>query len=734
MIYESFKNFIYKRKIIILSFIIAVVFGTICYFSVTPKQVSYIDYLGLNAESVNRLTKSSSKKEYEENLKNIDNLQTIELKNGDSISQNFVLNTTHLNAISLNFNCNGKTVLKIKVIDESGKVVFVEERELKNGFNEEKLIVNSSKYDRKSNFSISMQVITDTNKLELYTVKVNSGALTMNGDAVDSENVLVKVESNGYVYKQKTIGVLLAIIIFLLVLLLLSVYYSRKKIYLFINNKVLILKNKFWYLVCEWISILALLYVFLQFFCLFIYSEYFSYIYMIIFIFLMSILIFLIIILTNKFKNDIAYVFLLIAIPIGLAYMIFILPDYVPDENVHFGKAYLTSLFDFTASGKFYITEKYSAFSISNYNDIIPHIFSLDDYSSLRVSHEVCSYNFILYIIPAIALMITRVLHLSIYFGFYLGRMFNLIVFLFFAYNSIKIAPKAKWLFFIYYFNPMMLQLGMSYSADCMVYSVCIFSIAYFLKLYYSDQLIQNKDIVIILCLIAIIAVTKFNYLPLFGVYFLILNKVLKIDLKQRILLLCGIGLVVLFYLLSLKLSSNAVTLPAHVDYLNAMSVDQSKQIELLLANPKYLITMLSNTIQKYGDFYAISFVGDLGWLNININLISYWLYIIMLLVTAVFSKVDCFNILKRLWMIFIGLCLGALVILGLYLQWTTVGNMFAEGVQGRYFIPCVIMILLAISGIFKNSIKINHCYWLFIFSICVIEGLVFIDIMSFFI
>ena len=50
----------------------------------------------------------------------------------------------------------------------------------------------------------------------------------------------------------------------------------------------------------------------------------------------------------------------------------------------------------------------------------------------------------------------------------------------------------------------------------------------------------------------------------------------------------------------------------------------------------------------------------------------------------------------ERFWMIF--LCLGCtgLILLGMLFQWTPMGHVSIEGVQGRYFLPFMLILLTA--------------------------------------
>lgn len=728
-------NLICKVRNKVLLIIILILMIIIYFFSANPKQMNYVDYNGLDASMVEKLNIGETNGQCEDVLNEIENQNILKAKNGDNISQTFSLNTVYLDSLGLKIRSNGNATLKIKLTDENNKEVYSDNIDVTNTYTNKDLNINSEKYDRKTNFLLTIDVDTKNpqTNVEIYTIKEETNNLVINNKIYEYGNILIKSEGRRNVYKQKTISLLILSVIIAIAILLTSIYSKKEKFYNMINTKLLFIKRKIWYLVSEWIAYLALLYVFLQFFSSFIYKEQINFVYMTLFIILFGIFIFFIGVLIINFKEDIAFIFLLIAIPVGLTFMLFILPEQVPDENVHFGKAYLTSQFNFTSAGEFMITNKFNTFSITNYNDILPKVFDLDNYSSMKVSHDISNYNFILYIGPALAILITRTLHLSVYFSFYAGRMVNLAIFLFFIYQAIKITPKAKWIFFIYCFNPMLLQQGMSYSADCMINSVCIFAVAYFFKLYYSDDLIQNKDIFIVFSMIGFILITKYVYLPIFGIYFLIINKLFKINYKQVILCIICIISIGIFYYISLKLNENQVQLAAHTEYLKAMQVDQRKQIEFLTKYPKNIYYMLRDTLQYYGDFYVESFTGKLGWLEIRVNDISVYMYYILLIGMMLFRGVNKIGILKRLWMILVAIVVMILVILGLYLQWTTVGVFIAQGVQGRYFLPCILIVSLALSYNRETASSYKYIDYAFIFCLCVMEGLVFIDIAQYF-
>lgn len=135
------------------------------------------------------------------------------------------------------------------------------------------------------------------------------------------------------------------------------------------------------------------------------------------------------------------------------------------------------------------------------------------------------------------------------------------------------------------------------------------FSVAYFTKLYYSEENITNRDIVIVISLIFLIAVVKYVFLPLFGIYFLIIPKLLNIERSQWIFLICCIVLGISFLGLHVfVLAKNGETIESQVSYLIENNVDPGKQIELLLSNPVNILAMIKNTFIENKDFYFSHF------------------------------------------------------------------------------------------------------------------------------
>lgn len=516
-------------------------------------------------------------------------------------------------------------------------------------------------------------------------------------------------------------GVLLGCVFFILL--------KKKNVFFKIKNIFERKKNVYLYII-EWILYLSVIYFFLKFLAIYYYQSNFILTDFVLFVIFTSLFVLYFLFLCDKNKNSIQNLFVLFAIPIGLTFLFFILPDFVPDEPSHFQRAYSVSNFNFTSSIHVMIDSDYAVKKFKDYSQILSSIYFTSGSLQLEQFHEACGYNFILYVFPALAINFGKLINLSLYGCYYLGRMANLILYICFGYASIRITPRLKWMFFVFMFNPMLLHLAGSYSSDVIIDGVCVLSLAYFLYLYLDKEKIDNKDICIVISMIFIILIAKYAFLPLFGIYFLVVPKLIKISKKQWGILAVSVFCGLAFYFLHTYLASFGETNPFQEAYLLASNVNVSEQIQYLISNPMNIVMMYIRTIQEYIEYYFETFVSKLGWLEIDINIFSYYLFYITLFFSICLEKLNL-SIGNRLWFLILGLMLAAIVVLGLYLYWTPVGGLFTVGVQGRYFVPCALLILTALSNGLAYRFKFKR--ELLPLSILLINILVMKDILVYF-
>lgn len=423
-------------------------------------------------------------------------------------------------------------------------------------------------------------------------------------------------------------------------------------------------------------------------------------------------------------KGKYETIFVSIFIPISLMYMVMVLPDMVNDEATHFGKALLTSQMQVTNSTTVDLPTDYQYHGVLSYNDLAEAIVEPTDYSVTYSNEQAVSYNTIGYVIPAMGVGLVRAFGGSIYLGYLVARLFNLIMFTSIAYFTIKKMPIAKLMLVIYLLNPMSINQAMSTSSDCMINAVSFFTIAYFLSIKYKEGPIENKDVVILgLCFILL-----FQLKTIYCVIFLLLptlGKKLKTLKLTHILITAG-SVVLAFgiYYANIAFLPGNDGLAQNLNYLSNNHIDSAQQQQYLLANPMRIIDVIMTTTVKQGSFYFYGFLGRFlarGEFMLNVPPIIPLGYFSCLVLSCLIKKEDHkFGVLERILSVIIFLIGYIATVLALYFIWTPVGAMYAAGVQGRYFIPIVILVLLCFCG--RKKFEIPYINQVFISVVMILN------------
>lgn len=424
----------------------------------------------------------------------------------------------------------------------------------------------------------------------------------------------------------------------------------------------------------------------------------------------------------KKDKDKIENMFLNFAIPVGLLFIMFMLPTYTPDAASHAWKSYEVSngIFFTTINDKGKaITEVPKVMSVyretvltdyATMNEVLQSEDSNNYDNTVEVDCPSKGYCFIYYIGYAIGMFIAKILQLNIFIGLYLARIINFIIVLGLGYIAIKKMPFGKILLCVYLMIPMFMQQATAFSADSIMNSTIILFIAYCLNLIFKQDPINKKEKIIFLILTIFIGISKVPYFPFIGLG-LILAKRRKEMTKKEIILLGFATLVVCvgsFFILS-RLNSGYTNGTAQ-KYLEQTGVNSGEQLKGILTNPFHFVKVLVNNLFVNGEYYLTSAIGNhMGWLSITVPRIFVILYI-ALLITSAFAEEnkEVFRKLEKLWIVFLAIIMCILIVLGLYLEWTKVGVYQVAGVQGRYFLPIGILFLLALCTK-HNHIKVKN-------------------------
>ncbi|KAA0790935.1 DUF2142 domain-containing protein [Bacillus wiedmannii] len=302
-------------------------------------------------------------------------------------------------------------------------------------------------------------------------------------------------------------------------------------------------------------------------------------------------------------------------------------------------------------------------------------------------------YTPIPYIPQALGLIIANILGLKAFSALMLGRIFNLAVYIALSALAIKIIPRLKnTLAFLAAF-PLFVSLSASFSADAILMGLNYLFIAVMLqKLMRSEKnTLGIKDFIIPIVLLILIVLCKFTYWPLSFLIFAFIGRDLfrtKMQGVMSFLLLAGIP--------GLIMSSWNLFVMKFVGTINPNEkINPVGQLKFILEHPVEVMKAFFGTFES-GMSMWMNMLNQVGWvthLMSGIVLIS----MVGLVMTVIFDySEDEFKLRNFDYAVFILTIVSVvgLVMLSLYLTWSEVGADFISGLQGRYFLPVIPIVL----------------------------------------
>ncbi|MBO4467960.1 MAG: DUF2142 domain-containing protein [Clostridia bacterium] len=392
---------------------------------------------------------------------------------------------------------------------------------------------------------------------------------------------------------------------------------------------------------------------------------------------------------------------------LGISYMFIFTPNTVPDESLHYRTAYhVSNKMMFRFNDKQYnwymrgedLTYHNSArpgLTAQEYNRTIDnaHLFCKDKEMTVTHSGYMENSDF-LYLFSGVGITLARLIGLSAYWTYLMGRLFNIIQFALAVYFAIKIMPFGKAALSVIALLPMSLHIAASVSYDVFTMSGVMLIFAYYMKLHYSEEKIGWKQLLILGVMIFLVIPQKIVYIALAAIVLLLPKDNFKTP-KYHFLFKCilgavaVVGILVFQFLSFAKLNSETVTNTANLGY----------SLPYILRNPKETISILINTVYVSTDFYIKSLVAYFGFFQIEM---PWYLALAMLtiLLIAFQRREDEPTALKPLPRVY-AFVLFAIVFVAveiiLLIDHTTLGAGAVMGIQGRYFIPALPLLYLFI-------------------------------------
>ncbi|MEA4888135.1 MAG: DUF2142 domain-containing protein [Clostridiaceae bacterium] len=418
-------------------------------------------------------------------------------------------------------------------------------------------------------------------------------------------------------------------------------------------------------------------------------------------------------------SRKIELTFIKLALIFGILFVFLTPPMQSPDEDSHYRKS-VSIAFGYllpqgtTGSATMKIPKAALDFA-SAYNGLIGNMDQKYTFSQMvfsnwlpadwsqvvDVPYSTAESCFILHLPQAAGMVIGRLLSFVLgknsftpITAMYMGRLGNLLFYIFLITLAIKLSPVYKRLIFAAGLLPTMLFLASTESYDVFAYGGVTLLIAYILNLWHNKKIanISYKEHLILAFIALLIVLGKFVYIPAILLALFIPSSKYR-SLKNKIL--CNVltgGVILALYLLFKTV--NGI-------YLNAAAggaSQSSQQVAFILANPFQFIWIVLRTIKNMAFLYLKNGLATLGAIDTNFPSIIVIFVIFYLLFMILADGLHSVNngIGYRLAILAMTLGIVGLIEAALYVSWTSlpqyggVGAPIVDGVQGRYFLPLI--------------------------------------------
>lgn len=433
------------------------------------------------------------------------------------------------------------------------------------------------------------------------------------------------------------------------------------------------------------------------------------------------------------------------AFVVGLLFMLAVTPVASADEDNHFYKCYdLSNVFfgyDLPEDEHEHLLRECDAntsldkkISVGNYwftaNDFFVKADSTD--MTLKYVDDV-TYETMgtIYYFPAIlGIIIGRLLNLGTVPLMMLSRLLMLLAYIFITYKALKKIPVFKPIFALVMLMPSVMARASSISQDGLLMAYTFVFVAYAVYYINNREKIKISSALIMIIAGLGMAVGKGGaYLPFLLLLFLIPKENFGDRIKYPFVVAASVILCGVVYLLgNASLFKDIAGSVGGSEHELIWTEGESYNIKYIISHPLRSFKVFVNSLFAYGGKWYVELIGSgYGWLQIYTSEVWVVIYTLLLFGAGLNVRGEeyCFNRKQKIATLGTVVFSSILVILSMWIFWTPVSSDTILGIQGRYFIPILLLVLMA----FKNRhmvIKKNPEKILILMSLLVSIGTVF--------
>lgn len=410
-------------------------------------------------------------------------------------------------------------------------------------------------------------------------------------------------------------------------------------------------------------------------------------------------------------------IFLVLAPVLGILYLIFTPPFQAPDEPNHFRRTYLLSSGQCSAERT---NQRVGAVLPDNVAKVSDSFLYLRWNTHSKVSNERTRNGFIAlhpdsarsfvdfpntaqytplpYAPSAIGMVLGRIFGAPPLALMYLGRIFNLIFWIFLTWHAIRLMPVMRYTFMFLALLPMSMFIHSMISADVVTNALVLLSLSFLLHLIVVKKVLSHKDKILLLLLFTGLMLSKTVYTPVFLLFFAIpVSRFgsLKIYLMQLTLMgALGIGLLSGWYL-----SQRNIYVPA-TDYNNeyydpsALGAGSNARVqwEKFQEDPGKIFSLTAGSLVSAQKNGFKTLLGEMGWTDVHFPREAHglcWILLILLILvdTREHQKVPAsvyFLIPPAILLSYVAL------IFSQHITWSSCSEDHGVWLQGRYLLPLI--------------------------------------------
>lgn len=336
------------------------------------------------------------------------------------------------------------------------------------------------------------------------------------------------------------------------------------------------------------------------------------------------------------------------------------------------------------------------------------------------------------YVPQAMGMVLARLLGMKTLALMYLGRVGNLLFFVLMTWLAMGRLPFGKEVLFGVALLPMTLHLSASLSYDVMILGCMFLFTAVCLDLAYEKERAGIGDIGLLMVLMAVCGPCKLIYAVMMGLCLLI--PVRKFGgWKGWALAAAAVGgaWAVAMYVVNSQVVASYVT---ETETYVGWAGEPGYSMLYLAHHPVRLVRMFYQTLLWQSEWYYLTMIGAyLGSLDevLNVPYLAVAAFTLGLLELA-FKKPGehiRMSLVQRIWvMVVCGLCVAA-AMFSMLIACTPLSSWVIDGVQGRYFLPFLPVLLMACKNrmvVLTRDRSRKVLYWM-----CCLNGFVVLRLFS---